>query len=76
MAREYENVWDVLGLVLSTVAVLSFIGVFSGLHPVFEQFGMGNLTGHVVAIGLGFGLTEKGFVKIYTRTINALTNSR
>lgn len=73
---EYERLWDVSGIILALTMVASWIAAFWGVHPVITVDG-GNIIpislAHIIGIAIGFALTEKGFVKVYTKTIKAFS---
>jgi len=68
---EYENVWDILGLILAGSAIASAVSTFIGIPIYVETMTIPQLFAHFVLMVAGFTFTEGGVLKIYTRTLDA-----
>lgn len=72
--QEFEQVWDIVGIGLTLTSVLSYMLIFTGYNPVFNRFTTEIVTGHLLAIGLGFVLTEGGTRKLVSESLDVLQN--
>ena len=71
---EYEWLWDLFGISIAGAAILSAISTFVGQPIYVETLTLTHLLTHIVVMVIGFALTEGGVLKVYTRTLAALSS--